>query len=214
MIDSYSDATEVPLLGDRPLLIVDADEVLLRFASGFNEFLATRGCFLDAGSYDLLGNVRQREDQGVLSDADTSQLLEEFRAGFDRLEPVTGALDAIAALSPLLEIVVLSNMTPTHVSPRLRNFERLGLRLPLVTNSGLKGPAVKALADRAGRPVFFVDDIPRHLASVAELARDVVRIHLVGDERYKDVRPFSPHAHLSANSWGAAVTFIRDRCGR
>jgi hypothetical protein len=45
------------------------------------------------------------------------------------------------------------------------------------------------LPARAGRPVFFVDDVPNHHASVAELAPDVFRIHLVGDERLKPLLP-------------------------
>lgn len=208
----FTDATTVPLHPARPLLIVDADEVLLLFANGFDLFLGERDLYLDfSGAYQLFGNVRRRDDNGALSDAEVSALLEEFRVRFDSLDPVEGALEAVAALSPLLDIVVLSNMTASHAPPRLKNFAAHGLALPLVINNGLKGPAVKALAERAGRPVFFVDDIPRHLASVAEAAPDVYRIHLIGDPRFKSSLPLSPHAHLRAEDWRHAVAFIREK---
>jgi hypothetical protein len=206
-----SDAASVPLAANRPLLIVDADEVLLLFADGFDKFLAARDCSFEFASYQLFGNVRRRSDGAALPDEEVTQLLDAFREVFDSLAPVEGAREAIAELLPFLDVVVLSNMTASQVAPRLRNFDALGLALPLVINSGLKGASVKALAERAGRPVFYVDDIPRHLASVAAVAPDVFRIHLIGDERLRGFLPLSPHAHLRADRWSDAVAFIRAR---
>ncbi|HEY0303159.1 MAG TPA: hypothetical protein VGC36_17565, partial [Rhizomicrobium sp.] len=85
------------------------------------------------------------------------------------------------------------------------------LNLPLVTNSGLKGPAIKALAARAGRPAFFVDDIPQNLASAAEAAPEIWRIHLIGDERLKPLLPPAAAAHLRAGHWRDAEAFIADK---
>ena len=56
----YIDAATVPLRSRRPLLIVDADEVLLRFADGFDRFLRQRELFLDLTSYRLHGNVKRQ----------------------------------------------------------------------------------------------------------------------------------------------------------
>jgi hypothetical protein len=205
----HTDAASVPLTPGRPLLVVDADEVLLLFADGFDQFLCERDLFLDFSSYRLFGNVRRRSDNAALADAEVTVLLDEFRDKFDSLAPVEGSLDAITALSPAMDVVVLSNMTPSQAPPRLRNFAANGLSLPLMINSGPKGPAVKALAARAGRPAFFVDDIPQHLASVAELAPEVYRIHLIGDARLRPHLPLSPHASLRAQTWADALAFIR-----
>lgn len=210
----HIDASSVPLAGTRPLLIVDADEVLLLFADGFAQFLAEKELYFDFASYELHGNVRRRSDNTALSETEVNQVLDEFRDAFDSLAPVPGAVEAMNALSLLLDIVVLSNMTPSQAPPRLRNFSAIGFNLPLMINTGLKGPAVKALAQRAGRPVFFVDDLPHHLASVTEEAPDVVRIHLIGDERLKPLRPPAPHADLIADSWDQAAAFIRTRLRR
>lgn len=209
MSEFFASPADIVLDANRPLLIVDADEVLLRFAAGFDQFLAERGCYLSNDRYLLLGNVFRQMDNAAVPDAEITNFLEAFRDRFDTLEAVNGAVEATTELADLLDIVVLSNIVADHAPARLRNLANLGMGFPLVINSGLKGPAVKMLAARSGKPVFFVDDIPRHLASAAEDAPDVFRIHLVGDARFKTVRPFAEHAHLCADNWQEVTDFIR-----
>jgi len=207
----HTGAATVALSPDRPLLIVDADEVILRFAEGFDRFLRARTLFLDLTSYRLHGNVKRLDDRTPVLDVEVTALLDEFRAELDSLEAVEHASEALAELKPHLDVVVLSNVSETQAPPRLRNLAALGFNFPLVVNAGPKGPAVRALAARAASPAFFVDDIPQHLASAAEAAPDVYRIHLIGDERLKPLLPPSPHAHLRAEDWREAAAFIRAR---
>ena len=201
----------VPLAADKPLLIVDADEVILRFADGFDRFLSEHGLFLDLVSYRLHGNVRRKDDRSAILDVEVTALLDEFRNELDWLDVVPDADTVLRDLAPLMNIVVLSNVNEAQAPARLRNFEKLNLPFALIANSGLKGPAVKALAARASKPAFFVDDIPQHHASVAESAPEVFRIHLIGDERLKPLLPPSEHAHLRAETWRDAETFIRSK---
>jgi hypothetical protein len=207
----HNDAASVPVVAGKPLLIVDADEVILRFADGLDRFLRARGLYLDLVTYRLHGNVKRLDDQTPILDVEVSVLLDEFRAELDSLDAVEHAREVLAELRPSLDIVVLSNVSPAQAPPRLRNLAALGWNFPLITNAGLKGAAVKSLASRAGKPVFFVDDIPQHLASAAESAPEVFRIHLIGDERLKPLLPPSPHAHLRAEDWREAGAFIRAR---
>lgn len=192
----------------RPLLIVDADEVILRFVDGFDRFLRAEGLFLDLKSYRLHGNVKRLDDSQPILDVEVTALLDAFRSDLDSLEPVEGALEALTALKPRMDIAMLTNITPAQARPRLRNLAAHGLDLPLVANSGLKGEAVKALASRAGRLAFFVDDIPQNLASAAASAPDILRIHLIGDERLKPLLPPAAEAHLRAEHWRDAEAFI------
>jgi hypothetical protein len=106
------------------------------------------------------------------------------------------------------DIVVLTNISPEQAVPRVRNLARYGLDLPIVANSGGKGRAVKALTAKSGKPSFFIDDIPQHLASVSEHAPEVVRIHLIGDEKLKALLPPAPHAHARIDDWSEARAFI------
>jgi hypothetical protein len=199
------------LTAGRPLLIVDADEVLLRFVEGFDRFLGEQGLFLDLTSYRLHGNVKRRDDRTAILDVEVTALLDEFRRDLDSLDMVEGARASLLGLSRQLDIVVLTNISPSQAMPRIRNLKVFGLDLPLVANSGPKGEAVKALASRAGRPSFFVDDIPQHLESSAQHAPDVTRIHLIGDDRLKPLLPAAEHAHFRAEGWKDAEVFISSK---
>jgi hypothetical protein len=207
----YTDALAVPLTADRPLLILDADEVILRFVDGFDRFLRARDLFIDLTSYRLHGNVKRLDDQSPLIDVEVTALLEEFRADLDWLHLVDGAHATLTALQPLMQVVVLSNVVPSQADARLRNFAEHGFDFPLVTNSGSKGDAVKRLASRGGTPAFFVDDIPAHLASAAKHAPEVFRIHMIGDERLKPLLPAAEDAHLRADTWADVEAFIRSK---
>jgi hypothetical protein len=205
----YIDPATVPVSNSRPLLICDADEVLLKFADGFDRFLRQRGLYLDFASYRLHGNVRRAETNETPLDIEVTAILDEFRAELDGLEAADDALAVIGELTPLLDVVVLTNINAAQASARRRNLSALGLNVPLLVNSGWKGAAVKQLAGRSGKPVFFMDDIPQHHASAAELAPDVWRVHFVADARLNPLMPTSPHAHLRAQTWRDADAFIR-----
>jgi hypothetical protein len=210
MSDFHSDPATLAVPRERPLLIVDADEVLLAFVAGFDRFLRERALFLDLVAYRLHGNVKRIEDRSALIDIEVTALLDEFRTDLDSLDAVEHAREVLAALSADLAIVVLTNISPSQAPARRRNLHTLGFDYPLVVNSGPKGRAVKSLASRAGKPVFFVDDIPQHHSSVAELAPDVLRIQLIGDERLKPLLPKAPDAQFRAETWHDAETFIRE----
>ena len=124
----HTEGATVPVVIGRPLLIVDADEVLLAFARGFDLFLRQRGCYLDFSSYRLHGNVRRMDDNTPLIDVEVTELLQDFRADLDSLEPIEGAKDAMAELSETMSIVVLSNVSITQAPARLRNFLTIVLR--------------------------------------------------------------------------------------
>lgn len=211
---SYHTAGSVPLDPARPLVIVDADEVLFRFVEGLDAYLAGRGLYLDLTSYRLHGNVKRRSDGMALDDETVSALLSEFREGRDDLAPVPGAVEAVIALRTHAQAVVLSNVTESEAPARRRNLDAAGLAIPLAINNGLKGPAVAQLAARAGAPAFFVDDIPHNLTSAAEHAPHVFRIHLVGDDRLRPLLPPARDAHFHAGDWAAAEAFIRQHLDR
>jgi hypothetical protein len=193
----------------RPLVIVDADEAILRFVDGFDRFLRARGLHLDLTSYRLYGNVKSLA--GPVLDIEVTALLDEFRQDLDSLEAVPGARESLTNLSQMASIVVLSNIAEEQAPARRRNLLSLGFDYPLVVNEGPKGPAVKKLAACARALSFFIDDIPQHLTSAAELAPEVLRIHLVGNDRLKGLLPLTFHAHYHAGDWGAAEKFIKAR---
>ncbi len=80
------------------------------------------------------------DDRTALLDVEVTALLDEFRSDLDWLAPVEAAQDVLTALSRRAGIVVLTNITANQALARTRNLAALGLDVPLVANSGLKGP--------------------------------------------------------------------------
>lgn len=202
----------------RPLVITDADGVLLCFADGLDRWLRDQGLYLDlARYYGLRGNIRRLDDHETVLDVEAFALVDEFRRDLDHLEAVDGACEALAELAKAASIVVLSNVTESQAVARQRNFAALGLTYPLVANDGGggflagKGAAVRALATRAGAKTFFIDDIPANLASVAQDAPDVTLIHLVESAALRKLLGQSFPAHCHAETWQEAKEFIFDQ---
>ncbi len=108
-------------------------------------------------------------------------------------------------------VIVLTNLPGRHREYRATNLARLGLNFPLVINIGRKGPAMRALAEGVGAPVFFLDDSPRHIESVAETAPDVVCLHFVGDERLAAIVEPAPQSHHRTDDWRSARAIIESR---
>lgn len=200
----------------RPLVITDADGVLLCFTGGFERWLQERGLYLELTSYRLEGAVRRMDDRSRLIDVETTALVEEYRENLDCLEAVEGACEALAELSRVANIVVLSNVNHIQAVARMRNFAALGIDYPLIANDSGggyladKGAAVRALAAHARAKTFFIDDIPSNLDAVAKGASGVTLIHLVESEPLRQMLGRDFHAHCYAQDWAAAKSFILD----
>jgi len=198
----------------RPLVVTDADGVLLCFTGGLERFLDERGLYLDLTTYRLEGAIKRRDDKTPILHVETMALLEEYRADLDCLEAVEGAVEALAELSAVANIVVLSNVTQRQAVARMRNFAALGMAYPLIANDGGagyladKGHAVKALAAKADAPTFFIDDIPANLAAVAKAAPAVKLIHVVESEPLRALLGQDFHAHIHAENWHAVKGYI------
>ncbi len=174
---------------DRPLLICDVDEVALHFVRGFEAWLSGRGFWLDPESYELEGNVRRKKGGERIGDAELRALLAEFfRLMIGELEPVEGAVAHLARIADEAQIVMLTNLPHVFYERRRANLLRHGMDYPLVTNSGPKGPAVRAMAEMTSETAVFIDDFPDFLESARALHPPVRLVHFLHDPR------FAPHA--------------------
>lgn len=193
----------------RPLIVVDADEVLLQFLAGLEAYLPTLGLHLDLQGYQLTGNIRRIDTGEALDQPSVTSLLNRFHAsaGLD-LNPVSGAAEALADLARHAQIVVLTNIAPDLAERRQANLCAHGLDYPVMANSGLKGPAFAALSSAAEAPAVFVDDIPHHHASVAEVAPGAHQIHLVADPRLFGMARRAAQAALFTSDWREAHAHI------
>ena len=195
----------------RPLIITDADEVLFAFMAGLERYLNREGFSFDWSSFAISGNVRRADGSVVPRDEVRGHLAIFFDRHTEELDPVEDAARVLLALSARAQIVVLSNLPAAQGAARQRALVRHGMDYPLIVNEGLKGPAVRLLADRAAAPTVFIDDIPHNHASVALAAPQVHRLHFVADPRLARLLPPADASHHRADRWPEARGFIEDR---
>lgn len=201
----------------RPLVVTDADGVLLQFTACFERWLKARGLYLDLKTYRYEGAIRRADDHSVLLEVECIALIDEYREDLDDLDAVDGACEALAELSQVASVVVLSNVNQIQARARLRNFDRLGITYPLIANDcgagylADKGAAMRALAAHARAPAFFIDDIPSNLADVAKAAPNVHLIHVVESEFLRAMLGNGFHAHCYAKDWAEVTGFVLGR---
>ncbi|MBM3570108.1 MAG: hypothetical protein FJX46_15290 [Alphaproteobacteria bacterium] len=194
----------------RPLVLCDADEVLVAFMADFELWLAGRDLEFAWGTFALTGNVRTRADRRALDQIEVHALLENYFAErAEHVPPVAGAAETLAELSSIAQIVVLSNVPPAHRHKRIAGLKRHGIAYPVIANVGSKGPVVAQLAARVGAPTAFIDDSPRHHAAVAAVAEQVLRIYYIADPRLAAIAPAAGPGTHRAQDWPEIGTVIR-----
>ena len=199
-------------IGRSPLIICDVDEVVLSFIGGFERHIGRHGHFLDPKSYALAGNVKRRGDAFTLPRAEVEALLDEFFIlDSGRMDLVSGALPALDALSELAQIVLLTNIPAAYRAQRQANLRRHGLRYPVIVNEGPKGPAVARLIEGHEDHVFFLDDAPDNLRSVACHVPHAHLIHFIADARFEALCETVEEVHLRTRSWRDARAFVEAR---
>ena len=197
-----SEIEDLPILPDRPLIISDADEVILQFMTGLEKFLNSQGYWIDLSSYAIHGNVKKNNEDTPIPNENVTDLIKAFFSTHtETIEVVPEAPGVLQKLSDKSQIVILSNVPSASKEARIRCLTSQGVDFPVIANSGPKGPAVAALAARVDAPTFFLDDIPHHITSVAETAPDVRRIHFVADERLARLIQPAEHSDHRIDDW-------------
>lgn len=200
---------------ERPLLVLDVDEVVLEFLDPFTAFLNAQGFHLNCTSFRLHGNVVDRQSGICLQDRQVTALMEDFfRAQHDWQVAAGDVVDVLERLCRQVEIVMLTAMPHRHRPSRRALLDRLGLPYPLVTTETAKGPAVQRLRGQDKRPVAFVDDIPSNLLSVRRAVPDAALFHLMSHAGFRALLPpFEEEGiHLLAD-WSQAEEEIASALG-
>jgi hypothetical protein len=194
---------------DRPLLVLDVDDVVLDFIRPFPRYLEANGYELRLETLRLHGNIYRR-DTGEPAEQDrVSALISDFFQAQAEWQTVTiGAAEALAALAPDVEIVLLTAMQHRHRAVRRAHLDALGLDYPLLTTEMAKGPAILRLRGDGMRPVAFVDDQLRNLVSAAESVPDVHLFHLMADNSLRAFLPPPPDGIRTVEDWQEAKPLI------
>lgn len=199
---------------DRPLLVLDVDEVVLEFVQPFMRYLESIDLELGLATFSLFQNVVRRSDRQKVEPSEVAEHLDTFFAV--QAEWQTAAADAaetIARLSRNAEIVMLTAMPHRHRPVRRAHLDALGFPYPLLTTEMPKGPAILKLRGPDQRPVAFVDDIPKNLLSVRDFVADAHLVNLMSYGAMRAVMPPLPADIAVADDWKTAAPSIEKALG-
>ena len=186
---------------ERPLVLIDVDEVLGLFMQGFGDFVATRGLEMRIDKFALFQNIYRPSASEHLEIAEGKALFDTFFAGHcDQIEPAPGAIDALNALSNHAEILILSNAPAPAERLRTGWLRKHGLAHPLILNTGPKGPIAAGLVAQTLHPTAFVDDLLGNLDSVADHSPATATFQHVADLRLRAFAP-SSERHRRIDDW-------------
>lgn len=189
------------LARDRPLVIVDVDEVLGLFMQGFGAFIAERGYELRFERFALFQNIYRPGAVEHLDLAEGHKLFYEFfRTGCGEIEPAPGAVEALRGLRSRAEILILSNAPADAERLRAAWLRRHGLPHALILSSGPKGPVTAGLVAQTSGRTAFVDDLIPNLDSVAEHSPGTATFQHVADLRLRPLAPRSER-HPRIDDW-------------
>jgi len=133
-----------------------------------------------------------------------------FSSETENLQLVNNAKEVLERLSKLMQVVVLTNLPHKDKDKREKALRDNNIEFPVITNSGLKGPAVKKILENKNQKSFFIDDMPMNIDSVANDSPKTICIHFIQDERINKLMPAPKSAKIKSTNWFDVENFILD----
>ena len=199
------------------MIISDCDEVILHMVAPFRDWLdeAHDVDFSMTGS-DFGKALTHRGSGEFVEPGDIWRLLNLF---FDtemyRQQPIVGAVEGIKRLGEHADVVILTNLGDHRQLTRANQLRDVGIEARVFTNQGPKGPALQAILDEyQPAHAIFIDDLPQHHGSVAEVAPHVTRLHLCGEPLLAPHIACAHqlgHAHARIDDWDTALPWMLER---
>ncbi len=190
-----------------PLMIFDADEVLVHFAEPFATYIKKHNHRLHLTGYRL-DNAIKKADTDEVADPDTAKdLVWGFINEETKSQPAAkGAPQALMKLQAYAQIIILSNVPHSVHDDRVANLKSLNMDYPLISNEGMKGPAVKEILKNHKAQSFFIDDNPYQVESVYNDNQQTVCVHFSVCDLVKPYMPKAVGASIEPTSWEDLVT--------
>ena len=198
-----------------PLMIFDADEVLVHFAEPFATYIKKHDHYLHFTGYRL-DNAIKKADTDEVADPDTAKdLVWGFINEETKSQPAAkGAPQALKKLQAYAQIIILSNVPHSVHDDRVANLKSLNMDYPLISNEGMKGPAVKEILRNHKAQSFFIDDNPYQVESVYNDNQQTVCVHFSVCDLVKPYMPKAVGASIEPTSWedlvAQLISYLKD----
>ena len=199
------------LRGNRPVIISDADEVILHFSEIQSEYLRENGMYVNFVSYALEGNIKYTATDEPVDSALFRELIDDYFENYVEKQPlVAGVAEHLKNLSAFCDIVILTNIPHNFADRRRKKLIEDGLDYPLISSSGPKGPVMKAIRNITSEKLIFIDDISHHHKSVAKFVPDALRIQFIANSHLDNIEKKSEHCHHRCRDWSHIEQVIRE----
>ncbi len=198
------------ILGGRPVIVCDVDDVVLKFIEPFERFLNAQSLRFVPRSFRLNGNIERYDSGKAIDDSQIGTLLQNFfEAQQEWQTPVEAALSALVELQEHAEIVFLTAMPPEFYPHRRALLDEYGLHYPMVATQKPKGPVAARILNGSGVKCAFIDDMAHNVDSVAEHLPDCLAIHMPPDYEVHRMAPATTNKNAhKASGWAAATPQI------
>ena len=195
-----------------PLMIFDADEVLVHFAEPFSTYLKKHNHRLHLTGYRLDNAIKKVETDEVADQDTAKDLVWGFINEETKNQPAAkGAPEGLKKLQEHAQIIILSNVPHSVHDDRVLNLKSIGMDYPLISNEGMKGPAVKEILKDHKAESFFIDDNPYQVESVYNDNQDTVCVHFSVCDLVKPYMPKAVGASIEPTSWDDLVSKLINR---
>ena len=199
---TYKQIKDLDIKLNLPLVIVDADEVIVHFAKPFTLYLKERGWALELNGYTLSNSIKNIKTNKILENRKSQKLVIDFIQKETHRQPITeGALKTLNNISKFSQIIVLTNVPGYAYEKRLKNFKDLNISFPIIMNQGPKGLALKQLCKGIQKPIIFIDDNLSQIESAKKFVPSIYRFHFTGCDLVRKFLPKSLAATHNPKSW-------------
>lgn len=199
------------LAGGRPVIISDADEVILHFSDILSKYLLGQGMYVNFKSYALEGNIKYTDTDIPVDSSLFGEIIEDYFENYVEKQPlVKGVSKHLENLSKFCDIVILTNIPHSFADRRRKKLSDSGLNYPMISSSGPKGPVMKAIRRITSEKLIFIDDISQHHQSVAKFVPDSLRIQFIANDHLNSIEEKSKYCHHRCRDWSHIEQVIRD----
>ncbi len=159
----------------------------------------------------ITGNIKELSTGLAAKDTDMNKIMPNFFSSeTEKLQLVINAKKVLKRLSKFMQIVILTNLPHKDKYKREKALKNNNIAFPVITNSGLKGPAVKKILENKNQKSFFIDDMPMNIESVSKDSPKTICIHFIQDKRINKLMPTPKSAKIKSTNWFDVENFILD----
>jgi|TARA_B110000967_G_scaffold209985_1_gene269219 hypothetical protein len=215
--DVIPQLNELSLNTSKPLLISDADEVILDFLGSFEKYLLTFNLKIDLSTYSLLGNIFDINSNEPVSKEEVTLHIEGFFKKHTKdISFSIGAYENLKKIENELnfQIIILTNIPVSRRQDRIHCFRKNNLEYPIIANIRSKGPTIRKIISGFKNKVFFIDDMIFNLESANTETPEVKLIHYVSDKRLAKLLKTPKKIATRAESWDEIYRYIKNEVAK